>query len=331
MDKRNTQGEAPGDLAGLGEDRIIELFSGGTVRPPVITAIGDDCAVIGPYEGLVFLWTADMLIEGVHFIRSEIPPEDLGYKSLCVNLSDIAAMGGEPLAALISLSLPKDLPSEWIERFRDGVFDAGEKYHCQIAGGDTCGSRNSAAVSITVLGKAVEQEVLRRSGTHTNDDIWLSGRAGLSALGLELLNRNISNDGATGAFSCHFRPEPQLELGRFLAENRLASSCIDTSDGLVIDLGRICRINNCSATIFEKQLPIVEEARSFDLDPIELALHGGEDYQLLFTAEPGDRARLEKNDTIQRIGSIEEGTMGITLIRKSGEEETIVPRGFSHF
>jgi thiamine-monophosphate kinase len=321
------------DLGRLGEDGIIDLFASGGVRPPVVKGIGDDCAVIGTLNGELLLWTADLLMEDVHFRMKTIDAGSLGFKSLAVNLSDIAAMGGSPVAGLLSLSLPSSVGEKWLREFRDGFMRCGAEFDCQIIGGDTCASPDRVGIYVTVIGTAPEEDILMRSGQIDGHDIWISGTPGLSDLGLRLLTEGIEtgDENSAAAVSAHLTPQPRLALGKRLARAHLASSCIDTSDGLVRDLGRICGLNRVGAEIHEETLPLPRAIGGFEAPLLECALHGGEDYQLLFTAPTGKRADISAIGDVTRIGSIGSDVDGIVLVRADGEREELLPEGFSHF
>ncbi|HUX07638.1 MAG TPA: thiamine-phosphate kinase [Acidobacteriota bacterium] len=321
------------DIRKLGEQGIIDLFRSDLTGNLIVKSIGDDCAVIKQPDGKLLLWTTDMLVEGVHFERGFGSPYDLGYKSLAVNLSDIAAMGGEPVACLLCLSLPRTLPEQWICNFRNGFTDICEKYGCPLIGGDTCGSNGSITISVTVMGTVPESQVLLRDAANEGDDIWISAVPGVSALGLKILSDKSDSSSAVAeaAVGRHLRPEPCLSLGRKLAAERLANACIDTSDGLVIDLGHVGEASKLGAMIYEKWIPLPEMPADQDDDPFRLALHGGEDYGLLFTSHPDNRAALETAGGLFRIGNMVTALERIQLVRSDGTVEHLIPAGFSHF
>ena len=318
------------DISQLGEDGIISLFANVDTRDPVIKGIGDDCAVLRLNENELLLWTTDLLVEDVHFKRDVGTPKQLGMKSLAVNLSDIAAMGGTPTACLLALSLPKDLDQIWVNDFRDGFMEMASRFRCQLVGGDTCRSTDRITISVSVVGKVLSNEVIWRTGARDGDDIWVSGIPGYSELGLRVLK-----DGGEHLVAVvhHLCPEPQCELGRRLAESSAATSCIDTSDGLAVDLTRICELNNLGAVLEESLIPSLFIPEQRDDDPLELALYGGEDYGLLFTAKPDQRTKLKDLTDLHRIGRMDSSITGIMLSRADGTNEPIQPygRSFSHF
>lgn len=321
------------DLRKLGEAGIIALFDDGPPAAPVLRGIGDDCAVLGAGEDDVWLWTTDLLSEGVHFRRTTIDAHDLGHKSLAVNLSDIAAMGGRPTAALLTLGLPADLERSWIDDFRSGFCALAKQFRCQIVGGDTCASENAITISVSLLGTMPRGDVLYRSGAHPGDDVWISGVPGMAAFGLALLEAGHSGeDAATGAaIAAHRKPMPHLDLGTQLSGRRLATACIDTSDGIAADLNRLAAASGVSALISAGDLPLPAISPRFPADPLTLALQGGEDYHLLFTAPPEHRDEIQDLPDVHRIGHILAGNSPVRVQRSDGSIFDLVPAGFKHF
>ncbi len=321
------------DLSRLGEAGIISLFDSGAVDDPVIRGIGDDCAVVRLSNGELQLLTTDLIVEGVHFRRAFGSPSQLGAKALAVNLSDIAAMGGTPQACLLALSLPPELDESWLLAFRDGFTNTAAKYGCQIVGGDTCAGAGPVTVAVTVTGRVSAAQILWRSGAADGDDIWICGTPGLAALGLRILEAGGAGDHGAVAEEVerHLSPVPQIELGRELATGGLATSCIDTSDGIAIDLGHLCAANGLGAVLEENSIPLPSVPANRDDDPLELALQGGEDYLLLFTANLDNRDRLRAMPALHRIGKMLKSKTGIELSRKDGTRQEITPNGYAHF
>ena len=259
---------------------------------PVITGIGDDCAIYrarGSSEDL--LLTTDLLIEGVHFLTSTHRPADIGHKVLARGLSDIAAMGGAPRFCLLSLGLPKSVDSKWIDRFYDGLLKLAGAHGAVLAGGDL--SRADHIVCDIVCGGAVPRgRALLRSGALAQDEIYVSGALGGSALGLATQRGR--------ARQRHLRPQPRVELGQHLRRLR-ATAAMDLSDGLSLDLARMCQASGTSADL--DRLPLFPGAT------LEQALHGGEDYELLFTVRPGTRVPDSFHGIpLTRIGTMLPGT-----------------------
>ncbi len=297
----------------------------------VVLGIGDDAAVIRT-KGPLNLVTTDLLVEDVHFTEAFQPPYYLGRKSLNVNLSDIAAMGGIPLFALLGLALRKGLKSQWVEDFFRGLKSAAEEAGVDLVGGDIS-SAGKIAVSMTVWGEG--KQFVSRGGARPADLVFLSGQAGDAAAGLRLLRRgyrlgrNKETDPLIRAF---LDPVPQLALGRSLARLGAATAMIDTSDGLSADLLHLCEESRTAALVELDRLPLSPALRSCVERPERLALHGGEDYGLLFTASPRKAAliaRLQKKFSFRRIGRMSRGR-GVFAIDRQGRKRPLEIKGFEH-
>src|SRR5581483_5128249 len=259
----------------------------GPLNPSVIAGIGDDCAVLRVAPGNDSLVTTDFTLEGVHFRREWHSAESVGHRCLTRGLSDIAAMGGEPVAAFLSMAFPRDLAQSWIRGFVGGLLRLAEQHGVTLAGGDTAESPNRILADIVVLGTVPKGKAIRRSGARAGDRVFVSGELGGSAAALGRLRRGEKAD-ARG-YSRHCYPEPRVELGRMLRESGIASAMIDTSDGLSTDLSHLCEESGVGAEINGFGIPrarMGKPARPVELD---LALHGGEDYELLFTVSPRKR------------------------------------------
>jgi thiamine-monophosphate kinase len=267
-----------------------------SVRPrtAILTGIGDDCAVLRPPPGREFLVTTDFTLEGIHFRRDWHAPESVGHRCLARGLSDIAAVGGEPVAAFLSLALPRDLPQSWVGRFAASLISLAEKYGATLAGGDTAESPNGILADIIVVGTVPQGQAVLRSGARPGDRIFVSGELGGSAAAVGRMRATETKGKPKKKlnprdYPRHFCPEPRIELGRVLREKGLASAMIDTSDGLSTDLAHLCQESGVGAELDAALIPrarVGKPARQVDLD---LALHGGEDYELLFSAPPGKR------------------------------------------
>jgi thiamine-monophosphate kinase len=299
----------------LTEENILERLKRRVRLPPgagVVSGIGDDCAIFrlpGAKQDLLF--TTDLLIEGVHFERSTHTPAMVGRKALARGLSDIAAMGGDPLFCLLSLGLPVWADRPWVDRFYTGLLKLAASSGAVLAGGDL--SRAERLVcDIVVAGSVLKGRALRRGGAKPGDAIYVSGWLGGSALGLEARRGR--------AWKRHTHPEPRLSLGRYLRTRLGATAAMDLSDGLSLDLRRLCLASKVSAEI--------EAPPVFPGATLHQALHGGEDYELLFTTPPGARvpARFE-NLPLTRIGVIRRGHAGRVLL--SGR--TLPALGYDHF
>jgi thiamine-monophosphate kinase len=302
----------------------------------VALGIGDDAAAVIPTPGLQTLVTTDMLAEGVHFDRVFTTPFALGCKSLAVNLSDMAAMGGIPRFALLSLAIPPDLPLDFLDPFMAGFALRGKEQGVSLIGGDTCSSRSGFTISVTLMGEQHPGRIIRRSGARPGDLIHVTGTVGDSALGLELLRRG-ERGGA--AIARHLDPLPRNGAGVALAETGMATAMIDVSDGLLADLGHILEQSGGGATLFLQQLPLSPEylrrIPQFDDDLFGRALSGGEDYELLFTAPPGREQEIRELSgslglPMTVIGEIRSDP-GLVVISPDGTTHTPRSRGFDHF
>jgi thiamine-monophosphate kinase len=307
-------------------------------RGDVQVGIGDDAAVVRASAGRDLIVTADFSIEGVHFSRRIHPASSVGHRALARSLSDIGAMGGQPRFALVSLALSKRLPRRWVEQFYAGLASLAAAYGVTVIGGDTSLVAGEAAADVTMLGDISRGKALLRSGARPGDLVFVSGRLGQAELGLRLLRaRSLRKDWMVTpktravAIRAHLYPEPRCALGKFLSGNRLASSAMDLSDGLSLDLSRLCQASGVGARLVEGQIPCPEIA------PIKearrLALSGGEDYELLFTVPPARAARLPRvfqRMVLHQIGEITRPKQ-LVLIRLDGKEIPLQPAGYDHF
>jgi len=296
----------------------------------IVTGIGDDSAVLKIPKGHQALVTTDFSLEGVHFRREWHPPESVGHRCLARGLSDIAAMGGEPVAAFLSLALPRKLPQKWVDGFMRGFLRLADEYGVSLAGGDTAESPTGVLADIIVLGSVPTGKVILRSGARPGDRIYVTGQLGASAATLKLLLEGKSRIRPSN-FRRHFYPVPRIDVGRFLREKNLASAMIDISDGLSTDLAHICEESGVGAEILEQAIPkasIGRPARAVDLP---LALHGGEDYELLFTIRRGTRVPQQVAGVpIAEIGQISDERK-VMLINQLGAGQELHPQGWEHF
>jgi thiamine-monophosphate kinase len=285
---------------------------------PLVLGIGDDCAIYRPRGSADdLLFTTDLFIEGVHFLRDTHKPADAGRKALARSLSDIAAMGGSPRFCLVSLCVPAWASENWVETFFDSLIALAGKTDTILAGGDL--SRGEiCACDVTVCGSVPRGTALRRDGARVDHEIYVSGALGGSALGL-FSSKGLSS-GKGKAWKRHLNPEPRLKLGAYLREDLRATAAIDISDGLSLDLQRLCLASGVSAEI-------VDPPR-FPGATLEHALHGGEEYELLFTVRPGTRVPDRFDGLpLTRIGTIVKGPAGD--IRHNGMP--LAALGFDHF
>jgi thiamine-monophosphate kinase len=308
--------------------------AGRSVRPPsttIFTGIGDDCAVLRLLPGKESLVTTDFTLEGIHFRRDWHPPESVGHRCLARGLSDIAAMGGEPVAAFLSLALPRDLSQAWVGRFVRSLVSLGEKFGVTLAGGDTAESPGGILADIIVVGTAPKGKAVLRSGARPGDRIFVSGELGGSAAAVLKMRAKPKKKLNPRDYRRHFYPEPRIELGRILRERGLASAMIDTSDGLSTDSAHLCEESHVGAELESALIPrarVGNPAREVDLD---LALHGGEDYELLFTVRPGKRVPAQIGGVaLTPIGHITRPRV-ILLRNLKGIAYELAPRGWEHF
>jgi len=297
----------------------------------IVTGIGDDSAVLRVSPGHEALVTTDFSLEGVHFRREWHPAESVGHRCLTRGLSDIAAMGGEPIAAFVSLALPRDLPQSWVNGFSKGLLQLADRFGVSLAGGDTAQSPGGILADVVVFGSAPRGKAVLRSGARPGDQIYVSGELGGSAAALGQLRNTRDHRLNPQYFPRHFFPEPRLALARILRERGLASAMIDLSDGLSTDLTHICVESGAGASILAEAVPratIGKHAHEVDL---QFALHGGEDYELLFTVPHGKQlpARLA-GVAITHIGQISRDQK-IFLTHSGGSRSRLKAQGWEHF
>ena len=325
-------------LSRLGEFGLIEKIARATPKGRgVRIGIGDDAAWVTSKSGS-YLVTADLLLEGVHFDLRWTSLFDLGYKSLAVNLSDIAAMGGAPAYLILSLGIPVEFRSQDVEEIYRGIRSLALKTGVALVGGDTSAAE-SLIISVCVIGQAPYPPV-RRRGARVGHDLYITGSLGDSGLALRLLrSRSSQTSGKSLAYLLrrHNRPTPRLAAGAFLAKKRLATAMIDVSDGLLQDLGHICRASGIGAVIWEDRLPLSPAYRALaGHDGNRFALAGGEDYELLFSARRGARSQIENlanrvHVPITRIGQCVRPSEGIKVLDATGNLRTIGAKGHDHF
>jgi thiamine-monophosphate kinase len=304
----------------------------GTRGSGVVLGIGDDAAVIKRGRQNLIL-TTDLLIEGSHFVRSLHPPFELGRKSLAVNISDIAAMGGRPLYALLGLGLPPETPRSWVERFFAGLKSSAREFGVRLIGGDLSRSR-TIVISMTLIGEGTSY--VRRSGGRPGHLLFVSGFPGQAHAGLELLKKGTKRGGGRGAerlIKAFLDPVPQVELGLALARRAAASAMLDTSDGLSVDIGNLCRESGVGAEILAENIPLSLELKRLRKNPLQDALYGGEDYGLLFAVPPArlpEIKKLQKRFKLTQIGRLISGRK-VFLVHPTGQRTLFTPQGFRHF
>jgi len=343
-------------VADLGERAAIDRIHARVPAPPswVILGIGDDAAVVEPERNALDVLTSDALVEHVHFDRAFVPPSAVGFKSLAVNLSDLAAMGATPRLALLSLGLPADLPVSELDDLVEGILEVARRHKVALVGGNIARSPGPLVVDVTAVGAVRRRRILCRSGARPGDALYVSGEVGAALAGFQSLRAAASDAGRTGVHGASpdlrapaaiadceqrfLRPEPRVRLGQLLGRNRLASACIDLSDGLADGLRQLAAASDVGLLVDAHTVPIADGARRWfalqGADPQISAISGGEDYELLFTIPPRrqrafDRIRPLAGDLpCTRIGRVTAGR-DLTLMREGGPEA--LPPGFAHF
>ena len=331
-------------LKDLGEFGFIRRVSRGcTVREEgVVLGVGDDAAALEPSPGELLLVTTDLLVEGIHFRRAWTTGLQLGHKALAVNLSDIAAMGGTAREAFVSLAVPQDTETAFLDDLYEGMKALAQAYGLNILGGDTTGSSEGLVINVTVLGRVPQREILTRSGAQAGDALLLVGNVGESRAGLRLLTSKRSEQakGFEQLLKAHLEPTPLLKEGRFLAISGAVHACIDVSDGLSSDLGHMTEASGVGARLFREAIPISENLSAYcakeRLDPIDFALAGGEDYALLVAvaSEAIDAFRSDCQNAMGEdfhvIGEVAD-TGGLELEEADGRTSPLSPTGWNHF
>ena len=324
------------------ERRLIEKIrlASRKKRDGLLKGIGDDCCEV-VFPGSLLIST-DTLVELVHFDISFHPPHLLGRKSIAVNLSDIAAMGGRPRFVLLSLCLPANIEWDWISSWLDGALEILREYNCVLIGGDTVKGKK-LVLTVTILGEPVASGAVYRDGAREGDSVWVSGPLGSAGAGLELLKYNKVQPDALDLsnwkvlLNAHLNPVPCINMGMDLARNGLISAMQDISDGLATDLAHLCLASGVSAVIHAELLPFLPElstaAEALDLSMEDLILRSGEDYQLVFTVKKGKeeefiRLTSEKGRDVWQIGEIRSG-QGVILQNDKGSEN-ISFQGYEH-
>lgn len=301
--------------------------------PQAVLGPGDDCALLAPSPGMELSITTDMLVEGTHFL----PGTDawqLGWKTLAVNLSDLAAMGATPRWVLLAGSLPT-ADEAWIAAFADGLFACAGRYAVDLVGGDT--TRGPLNLCLTALGEVPAGTALRRAGAQAGDEIWVSGRPGRAALGLAHLEGRLRLPETLSGecVAALQKPFPRVELGVRLREMKLASAAIDVSDGLLADLAHIAERSRLRAEVFEPQLPPLPAGVDSGFAR-HCQLAGGDDYELVFSAPPGKHEEIAGLASalelpLTHIGRIVHGEPEVRLLDETGGVRVLASRGFDHF
>lgn len=304
---------------------------------------GDDAALLASKPGYQLILTSDWFLEGRHFLPNKHPAESVGWKCLARAVSDVAAMGGQPRCFLLNLALPRGIASggkgaasPWLSEFLRGVRRASTRFRCPVVGGDTT-QAGEILICITVIGEVRGSRAVLRSGAQPGDRIFVSGRLGQAELGLRLLRRAKRKARTSDpALQKHLYPEPRLALGKWLADEKLATAMMDLSDGLSSDLPRLCAASRVGARIIAAALPypsLPGSAAKLHFDLLDLALNGGDDYELLFTVHPNNLSRIphfHSGVPLTPIGEIIPG-QDLHLRHPDGRQTSLIARGWDPF
>ena len=340
-------------VSSLGERALIARIASRLVTPPwVAVGPGDDAAVIEPARGALDVLTTDALVDGIHFDLRFTPPDAVGHRALAVNLSDLAAMGAEPRAALLSLLLPDDLDVGTLDGIVDGLLALAARYRVALVGGNITRTTGPLTIDVTATGSVRPRRVLTRAGARPGDDVYLTGSLGTAATGLAVLKSGRSPVGTQAAcVERYLRPDPRVRAGMLLGRNRAATSCIDLSDGLADGVRQIAEASGVGITIDQKSLSFADELLALAIveatrgstrpdprdvlhDVLHTAMTAGDDYELLFTSRPSQRGRLrgvrqQAGDLpITRIGVV---TKGSDVLLRDDQGTREMPRGYEHF
>jgi thiamine-monophosphate kinase len=329
----------------LGEFALIARLQGflpDATSAQVVRGIGDDCAVLRPSPGAELLLTTDTQEENVHFRREWATPEDIGWRCLAVNVSDIAAMAGHPLGAVVALSLPPDLDVAFVDGLYAGMQALARDYECPIIGGNITKSSEHMSVTITVLGEVPQGQGGYRSGAQAGDEIWVTGTLGGAKAGLEALlhPERVAALSVSYALARYRRPCPRLWEAQYLRQQGVLHSLVDISDGLSSDLTHICVASGVGAELEAEAIPMHDDVRqvaqALQVDALHYALHGGEDFELCLTAPPGRLAGLQAEfeqqfqSSLVQVGTVQPGS-GLRLVMADGSQIALSARGYDHF
>ena len=336
------------EISDLGEFGLIDHLNEKVIikNSSTLKGIGDDAAVIEAGD-MVKVVTTDLLMEGVHFDLSYAPLPHLGFKAVAVNVSDVAAMNAVPKQITVSIALSNRFSVEAIDALYEGIHAACEHYGVDLIGGDTTASRSGLAISVTAIGEAKPEQISYRSGAKENDILCVTGDLGAALVGLQILERekevflaNPDMKPDLGKYTLvtarQLKPDARVDIIHELREMQVVpTSMMDISDGLASEIFHICKASGVGATIYEDKLPIDKQtfdtAVELNLDPITCVMNGGEDYELLFTIDQKDFAKLEKHPDIHFIGHISKAEEGKYLVTKSGTAVQIKAQGWKHF
>jgi thiamine-monophosphate kinase len=302
--------------------------------------IGDDAAIIAPGGRTEWVLTCDQFLEGVHFLADTHPPDSVGYKALVRATSDIAAMGASPRFFLLALALPSRRTGVWLDAFLRGMGRAARLMGLRLIGGDTT-ELGKLSINITVLGEIEPGSAITRAAARPGDIIYVSGKLGRAQLGLELIRNKLANTPELRSLlRPHLYPQIRLRLGAWLARNHVPSAMMDISDGLSTDLARLCKASRVGARIWADRIPqvvippsVTRKLPRSRLDPLQMALHGGDDYELLLTVSPSQAKRLQRAPGFRELSPFGKITRGrqIILLGNDGSARILKPGGWDRF
>ena len=335
----------PETLAGLGEFGLIArledlLGRQGRAAPGVVLGLGDDTAILRPQPGNELLVTCDTLVAGRHFLPGVIAPQELGRRAMAVNLSDIAAMGGQPLYALVSLGLQAQTLVAEVEQIYQGFLTELNPWGAAVVGGNITKTEGPVFIDVTLIGQIAAGRALRRAGGRAGDAILVTGHPGQAAAGLRQL-RQTPQQADPELRRAYLPPTPRLAAGQAVALSGLANAMIDISDGLLGDLNHICEQSRAGALIEAARLPVspalATAARAWGLDPLELVLGDSDDYELIITCAPERVPALTAafgavgDLALSLIGHLTPAGQGLRLLEANGQLRRLSPRGWDHF
>lgn len=321
-------------LQDIGEFNFIDSINSDVINDAstVVIGIGDDCAIYKANPEMEQLVSIDTMVEEIHFSLRYMTPYDVGYRLMTANLSDIAAMGGIPRQVVLSVAAPKALDVAILDELYKGIKDQCKLHHVNILGGDTVSSQEGIVLTVTIIGEVPRGTAVLRSGARPGDIVGVTNYVGYAATGLVALSYGY--DGYDMTILGHQRPDPQIELGQALRMHG-ATSMNDISDGLASELHEIAKASGVNIVIDEQMVPLYEEtytlAKSLGTRPVDYALYGGEDFQLVFTAPKELEDTLKKIGQITIIGQVLEGNNIVQMVTKERKIETLEAKGYNHF
>ncbi len=324
-------------VADIGERALIARIKARVSMPSwVVIGPGDDAAVIRPERGTFDVLTTDAQVEGVHFDRRFVPADAIGHRALAVNLSDLAAMGASPRAALLSLALPPSLDVSDFEGLIDGVLAVAAMHNVTLIGGNITQTPGPLTVDVTAIGSAKPRRILTRAGARPGDAVYVTGLLGQAAVGLQRLR--VGEAGPDPCVDRYLRPQPRVRAGMLLGRNRAASSCMDVSDGLADCVRQVAEASGVGISLDAAAIPVAADVREAQSrrgrDPLEPALSGGDDYELFFTVRPAHKGRLRA--VCQQLGDLPITRIGVVtkardLLVRDEDGTRPLPEGYEHF